>query len=112
MTHAAGHAEAGPPGPVEHPHPQARQYLVIATILTVLTVIEVAVFYIDPIRASFVFAPLLLVLSAAKFALVAMFYMHLKFDARMFSTVFVGPLIIAAGTIVALLFLFGHFVLG
>jgi hypothetical protein len=30
----------------------------------------------------------------------------------MFTTVFVGPLVIAAGTIVALLFLFGHFVLG
>jgi cytochrome c oxidase subunit 4 len=111
MTHA-GHAAAAPPGPVEHPHPQAREYIVIATILTVLTVIEVAVFYIEPIRMSFVFAPLLLALSAAKFALVAMFYMHLKFDARMFTTVFVGPLVIAAGTIVALLFLFGHFVLG
>ncbi|MFN2432140.1 MAG: cytochrome C oxidase subunit IV family protein [Gemmatimonadota bacterium] len=105
---AAGHAQAAH----EHPHPQARQYLVIAAILTVITILEVAIFYIEPIKASLIFAPLLLALSALKFALVAMFYMHLKFDGRLLSTLFVGPLLIAAGTIVALLFLFDHFVLG
>jgi hypothetical protein len=40
-----------------------------------------------------------------------MFYMHLKFDPRLFSALFVAPLMIAAGIIVALLFLFGHLVL-
>jgi heme/copper-type cytochrome/quinol oxidase subunit 4 len=49
--------------------------------------------------------PLLLLLSAAKFALVAMFYMHLKQDHKLFSGVFVFPLIIAAFIIVALIIL-------
>ena len=49
--------------------------------------------------------PLLLLLSAAKFALVAMFYMHLKQDSKLFSGVFVFPLIIAAFIIIALLVL-------
>jgi cytochrome c oxidase subunit 4 len=49
--------------------------------------------------------PLLLLLSAGKFALVAMFYMHLKQDHKLFSGVFVFPLIIAAFIIVALIIL-------
>ena len=93
-AHAEGHAH------VEHPHPKAREYVVIAVILTVITIIEVAIFYIPALRASPVFAPVLLVLSAAKFALVAMFYMHLKFDGRLLKTLFVGPLTISAATII------------
>ena len=49
--------------------------------------------------------PLLLLLSAAKFALVAMFYMHLKQDHRLFTGVFVFPLIIATVIILALIVL-------
>ena len=46
-------------------------------------------------------------LSAVKFALVAMFYMHLKQDHRLFSGVFVFPLIIATVIILALIALDG-----
>ena len=42
-------------------------------------------------------------LSAIKFALVAMYYMHLKNDSKLFSGVFVFPLIIAAVVILALI---------
>lgn len=108
-THAHGHELAAHAG--EKPHPQARQYMVIAATLTIITVVEVAIFYIQPIKESFAFVPTLLTLSAVKFALVVMFYMHLKFDPRLFSALFVAPLLIAAGIIVALLFLFGHFAL-
>jgi cytochrome c oxidase subunit 4 len=95
------------PAPVrgEHPHPGAGVYLRIATILVVLTAIEVAVFYIPAMRG--VLVPVLLALSALKFALVAMFYMHLKFDSRVFSWLFVFPMGIAAALIVALMLLFG-----
>ena len=51
------------------------------------------------------FVPLLLARSAVKFALVAMFYMHLKQDHRLFSGVFVFPLIIATVIILALIVL-------
>jgi hypothetical protein len=46
---------------------------------------------------------MLLLLSAAKFALVAMFYMHLKQDSKLFTGVFVFPLIIATFIVVALM---------
>ena len=86
-------------------HPGAKEYLGIAVILTVITAVEVAIFYIPSMKA--VLVPSLLVLSALKFALVAMFYMHLKFDARLFSWLFVLPMILMAGIVIALLRLFG-----
>jgi len=47
-------------------------------------------------------------MSAVKFAIVVLFYMHLKYDARLFRALFTGPLIIAVVTIISLMFLFGH----
>ena len=88
----------------QHAHPTAKKYLGIAIILTFITVIEVAVFYI-PSMHQFL-PPILLTLSALKFALVAMFYMHLKFDHRLYSWVFVVPMCFAAAIILALLALF------
>jgi len=90
----------------EHAHPGAKEYLGIAAVLIVLTAIEVAVFYIPSMKP--IMVPTLLSLSTIKFALVAMFYMHLKFDHRLFSWLFVVPMVIAALVIVALLKLFGH----
>ena len=88
----------------QHAHPTAKKYLGIAIILTIITVIEVAIFYI-PSMHQFL-PPILLTLSALKFALVAMFYMHLKFDHRLYSWVFVVPMCFAAAIILALLALF------
>ena len=95
-------------GPGEHPHPTAGTYLRVATILCVLTAIEVAIYYIPALKGWLV--PLLLILSAAKFALVAAFYMHLKFDNKIFTWLFCFPMAIATGIIVALLLLFGALV--
>jgi cytochrome c oxidase subunit 4 len=88
----------------QHAHPTAKKYLGIAIILTFITVIEVAVFYI-PSMHQFL-PPILLTLSALKFALVAMFYMHLKFDHRLYSWVFVVPMCFATAVILAFLALF------
>ena len=94
-----------PHAPTEHAHPGAKEYLAIAVILTVITAVEVAVFYIPAMHPALV--PVLLTLSALKFTLVAMFYMHLKFDSRLFSWLFAVPLTIAALVILALMRLFG-----
>ncbi len=56
-------------------------------------------------------APVLIVLSAAKFSLVVMFYMHLKSDHPGFTLNFSLPLLIAAAVIIAMLFLYGVFAL-
>jgi cytochrome c oxidase subunit 4 len=83
-----------------------RTYLVVAAFLLAITVMEVWVFYVPAL--SRVVVPILLILSSLKFALVAMFYMHLRFDHAWYSYVFVGPLVIAVGLAVALLWLFHH----
>jgi cytochrome c oxidase subunit 4 len=37
-----------------------------------------------------------------------MFYMHLKYDHRLFRVLFTGPLLIAGVILISLMFLFGH----
>ena len=97
-THTAPHT-------VEHGHPGARQYITIAVILTVITAIEVGVYYVDALRP--LLPPILIVLSAGKFALVVMYYMHLKFDHPIFTGMFLFGLATAIFTFVAFLALFG-----
>jgi len=94
-------------GPHEHSHPGAKEYLAIAVVLTVITAVEVAIFYVPQMKP--VLVPSLLTLSALKFALVAMFYMHLKFDHKLFSWLFVTPMVLALAVILALMKLFGVF---
>jgi len=89
------------------PHPGARQYAAIAAVLLVITIAEVALFYLPALRP--VMVPALLILSAAKFSLVAMFYMHLRMDHRLFAWLFVTPLAIAGVLILALMKLFRVF---
>jgi cytochrome c oxidase subunit 4 len=50
-------------------------------------------------------------MSAVKFVIVVLFYMHLKYDHKLFRALFTGPLIIAMTTIVALMFLFAKLVI-
>jgi heme/copper-type cytochrome/quinol oxidase subunit 3 len=85
-------------------HASTMTYLVVAAILTLITVVEVGVFYMPAMHP--VLAPTLLVLSAAKFTLVVGFYMHLRYDHNLFRAVFALPLLIAAAVIIGLLFLF------
>ena len=81
----------------------------MAIVLTLITAVEVWIYYIPTFVASRAFVPTLLVLSAVKFITVVLFYMHLKYDHRLFRVLFTGPLIIAATTMVGLMFLFGVF---
>lgn len=87
-----GHAAAHHAAAEEH-HPGAGQYLVIAAVLTVLTVLEIGVYYVQALQP--VLVPLLIFLAICKFLLVAMYYMHLHFDSRVFSMLFAFPLILA-----------------
>ena len=88
----------------EHAHPQPLEYVKIAVILSVITALEVAVYYIPSLRQPLV--PILLVLSATKFGLVVLWFMHLKFDSRLFSAIFLGGLLLAGVVLIALLLLF------
>jgi cytochrome c oxidase subunit 4 len=94
----------------EHTHPTPGLYVRIAVILFVLTALEVALYELTygghagalgDLHA--VFVPVLLLLSAAKFSLVAGYYMHLKQDSPLFTGLLVFPVFIATFIILALL---------
>ena len=89
-------------------HPTPMTYLKVAITLVIITTVEVGIFYIEDLGHGII--PILAVLSAVKFALVAMFYMHLRYDARLFSGLFVGGFALAILVSFALLGLFKWFV--
>ena len=89
----------------EAAHPTPRTYIIIAALLAVITGAEVWIFYIEALRS--VLIPMFILMSVVKFILVAMFYMHLKSDHRLFSWFFIGGLILATSVILALMALFG-----
>ena len=86
-------------------HPTPLTYVRVAAILGAITALEVGIFYVD--MAAALIVGIFFVLSATKFALVVLFFMHLKFDARLFSTLFVGGIILAMSVIVSVLAMFG-----
>ena len=97
-THDAGHGEGG--------HASVKTYVLIGIILTIITAVEVAVFYIPGLAS--VLVPVLIVLSAAKFVIVVQFYMHLKFDNPILSRVFFAPMFLAVLVVVGMILLFKY----
>lgn len=105
---ATAHAEH------DHAHPTWQTYTKIAVILFVLTALEVWCYEIvhrhSPAALATALEPVvvevLLLLSALKFALVAMFYMHLKSDGKLLTGIFVASLLLAAVIIGALMVIF------
>ena len=85
-------------------HASVGFYWMIGLALTVITLAEVAIFYIPGMGAAM--APTLLIMSAVKFSLVVMFFMHLKSDSRVFSGVFLAGLVLAIFVVSALFVLF------
>ena len=85
-------------------HASVGFYWMIAGVLGIITAMEVAIFYIPAIGGALV--PSLLALSAVKFLLVVMFFMHLKFDSWWFTGLFIAGLSIAIFMVLALVALY------
>lgn len=77
----------------EQTHPSVKQYVTIAVVLAVLTAIEVGIYYVEALKG--ILVPALLVLAVVKFALVVLWFMHLKFESRLFMRLFVTGLVLA-----------------
>ena len=78
----------------EHAHsPSQARYVGIAIFLAVITAIEVAIYYVD--IAKVVLITCLVFLASVKFATVAAFFMHLRFDGRLLTYIFVVGLFLA-----------------
>jgi cytochrome c oxidase subunit IV len=68
-------------------HPSPKEYVRIGLILFVLTALEISASYTKVSGA--VLIPTLFVLAIVKFALVVLWFMHLKFDDRRYARFFV-----------------------
>ena len=97
--HVSAHSE-------EHHGASDKQYIVIALILAALTAIEVSTYYVDfgPL-----FMPTLFILMTVKFIVVVSYFMHLKFDNKLFSYLFYAGLILALAVYIGALSTFKFF---
>jgi caa(3)-type oxidase subunit IV len=76
-------------------HPSPKEYVRIFLILAAITTGEVALYYVrDGLGGWFI--PMLFGLAFTKFALVVLWFMHLKFDDRRYSRFFMMGIALAA----------------
>lgn len=90
-------------------HPGPRQYVVVAVVLAVVTGLEVALFYMDFLPSAVVVAALL-VLMVLKFSVVALWFMHLRFDSPIYKRLFVTGIVLALSVFMIVLLTFGVFI--
>jgi cytochrome c oxidase subunit 4 len=106
MAHGVSGTVHVPAEHAEHEHPGERTYIKVAIVLAIITVIEVAIYYLNLPHGLLV--TLLLFFSAIKFGTVVGYFMHLKFDDRRLLYIFAGGLLLAFVILLALYALFHY----
>lgn len=108
-THPAKDDEYDGPilGPAHDGHPSDLQYIGVAIFLAIITGIEVAASYIGEDNG--IKAGAMLVMAAIKFAVVALYFMHLKFDSKNFRRLFVTGIVLALFCYIVVLMTFQFF---
>jgi cytochrome c oxidase subunit IV len=104
-AHAHGHPHTHAGGADAPPHVGWKKYVLVGVILAVVTALEVAAVESNIFPANVVI-PALMILTAAKFFLVVLYYMHLKMDHAIFGRVFWAPMFLSVLVVVGLILLF------
>jgi cytochrome c oxidase subunit IV len=104
-AHAHGRPHDHVAGPEAAAHVGWKKYVFVGVILAVVTGLEVAAVELDLLPPGVV-VPLLMVLTAAKFFLVVLYYMHLKMDHPIFGRVFWAPMFLSVLVVIGLILLF------
>ena len=79
-----------------HAHPSEREYVAVALVLAAITAAEVALYYITSLPDPVVIG-LLCAMGLVKFTIVALWFMHLRFDSLIFRRFFVTGIFLAIG---------------
>jgi cytochrome c oxidase subunit 4 len=91
-------------------HPSDAQYWKVGLVLAVLTLLEVSTYFIADPPYDHELAPLLIgsliIMMVLKFVIIGAYFMHLKFDNRLFRNVFVAGLVLAIGVYLVTLTVF------
>ena len=77
----------------DHAHPSELAYIKVALFLAVVTAAEVGVYYVEQLEDFLV--PILLVFAVIKFVMVVLWFMHLRFDSRIFRRLFTIGVLLA-----------------
>lgn len=85
-----------------HVHVKATSPLLVYAVLAISTVVEIGLTLITGIPRSFA-VPALLGLSFVKASLVALYFMHLRYEKPIYTLVFIAPALFAVFLIVILL---------
>jgi cytochrome c oxidase subunit IV len=88
-------------------HPSPKEYIRIAIVLGVVTAGEVAIYYLESARSLLI--PMLFIFATIKFALVVLWFMHLRFDSRTYARFFMVGLAGAVTLYIVVLSTFGVF---
>ena len=91
-----------------HTESHAGLFIKVWVVLLVLTLVEILLAYVQLGHVAMI--TLLMGLSLVKTALIMAYFMHLKFDSKLFSGLFVGGILLTSGILLALLALFDVFV--
>jgi caa(3)-type oxidase subunit IV len=100
-SHAQKHDPHAAAPAAAHHVSHKKTYMQIFVWLTILTAIEVGIVYV--IHSRFVLITLLCALAIIKAALVAMFFMHLRFEKKTLALVVSVPLLLAGILILGLM---------
>jgi cytochrome c oxidase subunit 4 len=113
-TDSTDHTDHGSPADAHAAHDEHglsdRGYVGIAILLAVMTAIEVALSYLE--LPGWFFMTALLTLMVVKFVTVVSFFMHLKFDSKIFTWLFYSGLLLAVFVYIAALATFQFFAPG
>jgi len=89
-------------------HPGPAEYIKVAVVLAIATAFEVGLYYLNLPHTLLVV--LLLFFAVIKFALVALWFMHLRFDSRIFRRMFTTGLGLAITVYIVVLLTFRVFI--
>ncbi len=98
--HTGEHAE-------EHEHISDWGYVKVALLLAAITALEVFTYFESVVDWGKALIPALLVMMVVKFGIVVAYFMHLKFDSKVFTQIFVGGLSFALVIYLAMILAFG-----
>ena len=91
----------------EQHHPSDALYWKVGALLGVLTLLEVSTYFITDDPYSHDAAPILIgsliLMMIAKFAVIVGYFMHIKFDNKLFRNVFLSGLVLAVGVYLVVL---------
>ena len=93
-----------------HAHPSDWAYVKIAVVLAAITALEVFTYFESVVDWGVALVPSLIFMMIVKFYLVATWFMHLRFDSKLFGRMFTAGLVLAVGVYLVTLTVFEFWV--